>query len=173
MNQQAFMAEVLEAATDAVRADIELWAEEFLPLHFEESAFRRYGYEKRQGQRFGPGARMGWTYHYRKLARLHHYRPLSYTGQLQDAAERYEIRARTFGMSAEAEYLADLPDYFWKRRPRKRPRGDEGIAIDKVKELLETDTPEELRARNAVAMSVFGERFTRALVVYRLAALGL
>lgn len=58
------------------------WHREFLPLHFEESAFDRYGYYMRRGMgqdKEGKAYRRSYTY--RKLQKYGHQRPLVLTGE--------------------------------------------------------------------------------------------
>jgi hypothetical protein len=149
-----------EAGQKAIHAALELWGEQFRPLHFEQGAYQRYGYKKRQGQRFGPNARMGWTYHHRKLRRLGHYRPLVYSGESMEASEKYRIRAAVLGNTAHGTLSMFMPAHFFKSPKRVRPRGDEGTWIDKARELT-TLLPDELRQMEEAAARAYTDELLR------------
>lgn len=144
------------AGRRAIVAALELWGEKFRPMHFEEAAFERYGYTRRQGQREGP---VGWTYHHRKRRKLGHFKPLVYSGETQSASEKYRIRGEVLGDRAVGTLSMMMPGYFFQSRKRVRPKGDVGVWVDKPRE-LRTLLPEELREMVAAAAAAYIDAIT-------------
>ena len=132
-------ATVAAAAAEANAVAVEYWHEFFMPLHFQESASRRYGYQPRSGSGEPPYIpkgkpdSMGYTrlvknpkYLWRKKREKGHTRPLVWSGRSEQAARYIRI---TSSPRRGVGVLFSLPKYFYAyRKDLKQP--------DKVGELL-------------------------------------
>ena len=104
------------AFKDTLRDMGEEWHGRFLPLHFDESAYSRYGFYQRKGGNMSPGQK-GYksTYVGKKRKALGHNRPLEYTG---------EGRMLTMGPAkirgSHKEARVVLPSKFNFRHPKSR-----------------------------------------------------
>lgn len=122
-------AELSAAAAAGNAMAVEYWHEVFMPLHFEESATARYGYQKRSGSGEPPQiwvrrrtnqygretARLinNPKYLWRKKREQGHARPLVWSGASARAARQVRITASaTRGVGV----LFALPKYFYAYR---------------------------------------------------------
>lgn len=133
-------AEVAAAAAAGNAAAVEHWHEVFLPLHFEEAAKKRYGYQPRRGSGEPPylQRKTRWSvaskyqqtrkianpaYYWRKLREKGHTKSLVYTGRSEQAAKQIRI---TSSAARGVGVLFALPKYFYQYRTtttRKVHRG--------------------------------------------------
>ena len=104
------------AFKDTLRDMGEEWHAKFLHLHFDESAYTRYGFYQRKGGGMSPGAKgFKSTYVGKKLKKYGHNRPLVFTGQgIIEAFGPAKIR----GSHKEARVV--LPSKFNFRHPKSR-----------------------------------------------------
>ena len=108
--------QVNNAVKAAIATMAEQWHAKFLPLHFDESAYERYGYTRRKGSGMAPGQK-GYASSYvgRKRKRIGHNRPLVYSGEGRSMAlASPKIR----GTSKEARVV--LPSKFNFRHPKSQ-----------------------------------------------------
>ncbi len=92
------------------------WHDLYLPEHFKESAYSRYGYYKRKGMGLDPSGRaFRRSYTGRKLRQQHHERPLVFSGEGQSLALG-PVRIRATGKQARVV----LPSKFNLRNPKSR-----------------------------------------------------
>ncbi|HEV7301606.1 MAG TPA: hypothetical protein VGN72_19735 [Tepidisphaeraceae bacterium] len=130
---------VNRAVSEGNEAAVERWHDEFQPLHFEESATRRYGYQKRSGsgepprvvRRKGKLANVTVAnpkYLWRKQREKGHTKPLVYSGRSEIAAKQMVITATA--RRGVGTFTA-LPKYFFQRRKdlRQPDKGAELITV--------------------------------------------
>lgn len=130
---------IIEAIADAMAAGAQHWQDNLRPRHFQVEAFKRYGYMKRQGQDRSPFARGAQqTYHYRKLRKLGHYRPLVYTGETEAASRAGVVSGAVRHTTGVGMVSMAMPDHFFKARKRR-----DGSYIDKPAELSAVTQAEE------------------------------
>lgn len=123
-------AEVSAAAAAGNAAAVEYWHEAFMPLHFQETASRRYGYQPRRGSgeppylerktRYSVHARHQKTirlpnpaYLWRKKREKGHTRPLVWSGRSEEAAKQVRITASS---RRGVGVMFALPKYFYQYR---------------------------------------------------------
>lgn len=142
------------AIKEAATATIEHWHEHFMPLHFNEQSYERYGYQLRKGQDEpnlvysdgGRAVRMGKhgrlinnpKYFWAKWRRMKTKDALVYTGESKRRAEqsiKLSSQKRGDG-SIRASGVLDLPRYFYQQNKSVG-------APDKVDELLRTTRAED------------------------------
>ncbi len=104
------------AFKDTLRDMGDEWHGRFLPMHFDESAYSRYGFTQRKGGNMSPSQK-GYksTYVGRKRKRLGHNRPLELTGEGRMLAMG---PAKIRGTNKEARVV--LPSKFNFRHPKSR-----------------------------------------------------
>lgn len=92
------------------------WHDLYLPEHFKESAYQRYGYYRRKGMGLDPNGRaFRISYAGRKLRQQRHERPLVFSGEGQMLALG-PVRLRLTGRQARVV----LPSKFNRRHPASR-----------------------------------------------------
>lgn len=91
-----------EAGTETVG----LWHQQMMPGHFQQSAYQKYGYQKRS-----------LTYEIRKARSERHRRPLVFSGESeQDARQQVRLTARLIRREQVVRSAAvmNLPKYFYQ-----------------------------------------------------------
>lgn len=119
------------------------WHATYLPLHFLESAYARYGYYKRKGMGMDPSAR-GYSRQYaaRKLRQMKHNRPLVFSGEGEMQSRVLKLRST----SKMAKVV--LPSKFNYKHPKSRI-----VMRDELTKVL----PEEMQALVKVGQKAFRE----------------
>ncbi len=108
--------DVQRASKAALEAMASKWWHDYLPLHFDETAYGRYRYSRRKGQAMtGEGPRYRRTYVARKRRLYKHNRPLVWSGEGMRLAIGL-LRLR--GSSKEARVI--LPSKFNYKHPKSR-----------------------------------------------------
>lgn len=120
---------------DALAAMGREWHSRYLPQHFDESAYQRYGYYQRKGMGLTADSRaFRRSYAGRKIRRFGHNRPLVYTGETLALARLLKLRVS----SKQARVV--LPQGLNRKHPKSRiSMRDEVTRLlpDEVRELLE------------------------------------
>ena len=156
--------EVAEAAAAGNAAAVEHWHDELAPLHFEESATRRYGYQPRSGSGEPPvittkrGRRINNPkYLWRKKREQGHTRPLVWSGASARAARQIRI---TSSPRRGVGVLYALPKYFYAyRKDLKQP--DKAAELTTVIDLEVAEMG--LAAEGAMADVLNGVKTRRSL----------
>lgn len=146
-----------------VRESLELWHTRFLPMHFEESAKRRYGYTARQGERMDRGSRAyRRSYTGRKERKFGHTKALVYTGRSRDTMTRSaSYRVRTALGRASGELGMSVPAY-WFLHPFRGRR-----FINKTAEVTRLIPSEKKALDDAFARSVISETIALIRAAHR------
>lgn len=135
------------AAKEALEIAIEQWHGTMMPQHFTTAAPAKYGYTPRTKK-----------YMIRKARKMHHQRPLEFTGDSKKAAMfDYRIAQTTIAGRPAAYVAMSMPGYFVKR-----PKSS---TIDKPAELTRTTTMEEQQLGQLVS-----DHFLQSLGVTRVTA---
>lgn len=80
------------------RSTAEYWLDEILPKHFTTAGAKEYGYEPRQGEGGGTGAKDYWSsYTGQKQRKKGHRRPLEWSGTLKAESRSSRIQATPNG----------------------------------------------------------------------------
>lgn len=83
-----------EAGRAAIRAAAEYWHSKFLPLHFQNIAYTRYRYERRDKRTNQlKAARKPWPFGENTQPALGEVKPLVYSGRSRNAAQQQNIKA--------------------------------------------------------------------------------
>jgi hypothetical protein len=132
------------AMRDSLRNIALQWHRQNLPEHFTDSAFGKYGYQKRHPR-----------YLKRKRRSRGHQRPLEWTGKLKREATSF-VEVKATSKNARAKFRAQAANFAGKSRRR-------GAAYPNIRDELRAVTEDEIKT-----LARTGRRYgTRALNRYR------
>lgn len=139
--------QIQEHTREALAAMGREWHARFMPRHFEESAYERYGYYQRKGMGLTADSRaFRRSYAGRKIRRFYHNKPLVFTGETFALARLLKLRVT----SKQARVI--LPPGLNRKHPKSR------ISMrDEVTRLL----PDEARELLEVGRRTFRESIAR------------
>lgn len=133
-----------EAQQYAMEAMAREWHATYLPMHFLESAYARYGYVKRKGMSMDQGSK-GYSRQYsaRKLRLRHHNKPLVFSGE-------GEMQSRALKLRSTSKYAkVILPSKFNFKHPKSQI-----VMRNELTKIL----PEEMQALVKVGHKAFREK---------------
>jgi hypothetical protein len=168
--------QVLEWNRKGLEAGVTYWHKNIAPLHFENEAYQRYGYQKRKGQgeppyvpsdskdpRYAKRLRQNRKYWWAKFRKKKHTLPLVYTGMSKRMilrGIRLSFRRRKGSDSfASASGAMDAPKHFYQYNKSVN-------APDKYAELIRVIPSEEATLLQIVNATI-GFEMRRTPPVYR------